>query len=165
MNIARTFGVDEVSGSGLEEPVSRRHCILVAEDDADLLALISEELRRDGYDVIEAKDGVELAEQIAAATSAQNKSGFDAIVTDVAMPGPSGLEIVLAMRGAGLGHPIIFMTAFGTDDALAKAWDLGAVAVLDKPFDMTDLRTALKSALRDRRSSGPAGTGDEGRAA
>lgn len=129
-------------------------CILLAEDDPHLRALLAGELRREGYDVVEASDGSELVKHVVRCMSGgDGKRHPDLIITDVLMPGLTGLEVASGLRRAGYLVPIIFMTGFGDDEtACAEAWDLGAAAVLDKPFDMADLRTAIWHALPSRPS-------------
>jgi CheY-like chemotaxis protein len=65
------------------------------------------------------------------------------IVSDVRMPGMSGLRVVEAIRRWGLRMPIILITAFGSEETLNEAFQLGATAVLSKPFDIDDLRAAV----------------------
>ena len=55
----------------------------------------------------------------------------------------SGLRVVEAIRRWGLRMPIILITAFGSEETLNEAFQLGATAVLSKPFDIDDLRAAV----------------------
>jgi two-component system response regulator (stage 0 sporulation protein F) len=128
--------------------------VLLAEDDAELRSLLTDALRKDGCDVIEARDGAEAIGQLESALFGERWLGSmppprppDVIVSDVRMPGFTGLEVLGAVRGAQLRTPVILITAFGAADTHAQAHQLGVTAVLDKPFDVDDLRRLVRSAL------------------
>lgn len=130
----------------------RRPRVLVAEDDREMRRLVVEALAQDGYDVAEVRDGVELLAQVG---SSVLFGGFgsvreppDLIVTDVRMPGLTGLTVLEGLRRAGGAVPVVVITAFGDDETHRVARENGAVAVFDKPFDLDDLRTIVLHALR-----------------
>lgn len=116
-------------------------CVLLADDDAQMRALIAEPLRQDGYDVIEAANGIELIRAVHRFELAM--APLSAIITDVRMPGFSGLDVLEYMREAQWAVPVIVITAFGDDDTHERARTLDARLVLDKPFDVEDLRVAV----------------------
>jgi len=122
--------------------------IFLAEDDDDMRALISLALRNDGYDVREAKDGAELLELLANASSSP-MARPDLIVTDVLMPGYSGLGVLAALHKSAWHVPVILITARRDDGVVSDARRLGAAAVVHKPFDLDDLRTAILSVSVD----------------
>jgi CheY-like chemotaxis protein len=116
--------------------------ILLAEDDSAMRTLLAWSLRRDGHSIIEAHDGHQLLDLLGAFALEDNMP--DLIVTDVRMPGLSGLEV---LRAAGLSDgriPVIVMTAFGSPETHEAAKRLGAIAVFDKPFDPDDLRRFIQ---------------------
>lgn len=115
--------------------------VLLAEDDPEMRWLVAHALRRDGYDVVEARDGDELYREITTRILRHGDPNVDLIVTDVRMPGQSGLEIVELLRAVAVRVPLIVMTAFGDDEVRERAGAVGAV-LLDKPFDLADLRAA-----------------------
>ncbi len=122
--------------------------ILVAEDDAEMRALLADALRRDGYEVVEASHGADLMQLLVARLQESGEvQSVDLVISDVRMPGWSGLEILEALRGARAKVPVILITAFGDADVHARAEDLDAYVVFDKPFDLDDLRTAVVHAL------------------
>ena len=122
----------------------RPPCILVAEDDEDIRTLIAVALRRDGYDVVEAKSGAELLEHIGSSMLfGESCPAPDVIVSDVRMPGFTGLEVLAGLRDANWQTPILLITAYGNEDTYEEAQRLGASGVFDKPFDIDDLRTAI----------------------
>jgi len=113
-----------------------KRLVLVAEDDPDMRRLVATLLRMAGHRVVEASDGTEVLSHIGSAP-------IDVIVSDINMPGLSGLDLIAALREARRRTPVVLITAFGTDEMRTIAADLGAVAVLDKPFAPEDLRTAV----------------------
>jgi len=129
-------------GPCVSDHAARR--ILLAEDDAPLRELIATALRADGYEVVEAGDGLELLAHVESALSAKDH-GFDAwvIVADINMPGLTGLDVLAILRCAAVDAPVLLMTAFGDKETRLEAAELGAAAILDKPFDLECLRTAL----------------------
>jgi CheY-like chemotaxis protein len=105
--------------------------VLVVDDDRELRALLALRLRRAGLGVVEAVDGQAALEQVLAAPCA-----FAAVVSDVHMPRRSGLELLAAIRAAGLALPIVILTGFGERQTHADAVRLGASAVFDKPVEL-----------------------------
>ncbi len=125
--------------------------VLIAEDDDDIRTLLVTVLRADGYAVIEACDGRDAIDRIAPAMLFdENGIAPDAIITDVRMPGISGITLLSGLRANGWDTPIIIITAFDTERIRSEARELGADAVFAKPFDIDDLRTALAHVLRRR---------------
>lgn len=122
-----------------DERVERR--VLLAEDDAALRGLLAEELESDGFVVVQAKNGYELMEAVARHTDGEEH--FDAIVTDIRMPGPEGMFALASLREDDWQTPVIVTTAFGDASTHEEARRLGAVRVLDKPFDYDELRDLL----------------------
>ncbi len=98
-------------------------------------ALVCLALRRAGLEVIEATDGTTFNAHIDRLAT----DPVDLIVTDVRMPGPSGLEVLEHLRCSDATTPVIVMTAFADARCRERAQALGA-ALLDKPFELTDLR-------------------------
>ncbi len=116
--------------------------ILLAEDDAELRALLRECLVHDGYDVDDVESGAELARALERA----HATGYDLVVTDVRMPGQTGLEAI-ARSPFRPRSGFLVLTAFPTDDTLIAARLAGAVGVIAKPFDLDDLRLAVRLLL------------------
>ena len=130
--------------------------VFLAEDDDEMRALLCGALRQDGYEVVEARDGGEMLEQVRIAY--QNaEDAPDVIVMDVRMPKLSGLGLLSAIRRARWSTPVILITGFGDSVLHEQARSLGATVVFDKPFDLDDLRTAvLNVASREIISTRPA---------
>ena len=123
--------------------------IFLAEDDEDMRALISSALRTDGYHVVEARDGSELLELLAhASITPMNRP--DVIVTDVLMPGYSGLGVLAALHRSAWHVPVVLITARRDNGIALAAMRLGASALVRKPFDIDDLRTTILNVSLDR---------------
>jgi CheY-like chemotaxis protein len=121
--------------------------VLLAEDDQDLRVLLATVLRADGYEVLEAGNGAELFDFVAfGLMGGQAQRSFDLIVSDIEMPGYTGLEVLDGIRDACIGIPVILITAFGDSEKHRVAERLGA-RLLDKPFDLADLEQAVEAAL------------------
>lgn len=121
-------------------PANRMRCVLVAEDDDELRALILGALQARGYAAVGVRDGRELLDQLTSGVLAPAALPYpDALVTDMRMPGFSGLEVLSVLRSSGSRLPVIAITAFGDPETHARAFACGANVVLDKPFAIRDL--------------------------
>jgi DNA-binding NtrC family response regulator len=129
---------------------SRHGVVLLADDDAAMRALLARALRRAGFDVLEACNGSELLERLACGFACAPRIRFDLIISDVRMPAYDGLNILASLRQMSIAIPVILITAFGSTAAHAAAADLGAFAMLDKPFDVDDLMALVRSATSSR---------------
>lgn len=114
--------------------------MLVVDDDAEMRALLRDELVQDGYEITEAADGGE-------AIVACRGRGFDVILMDKNMPGPSGLDLLPGFRRSCPRSRIIMMTAFGDVPSYVEAAEKGAVDFLFKPFRIDELKAAIRRAL------------------
>ena len=118
--------------------------VLVADDDSELLEAVAEALTRLGAEVIQASNGAQLIEHLA------DKGPFDLVVTDIAMPWTTGVRAMRAARTAGLGMPLIVMTALRDDSIPAQVKALGAT-LLRKPFELAELESTAAKLLAQRR--------------
>jgi CheY-like chemotaxis protein len=150
---AHSISIPDTELSAPTPPVAeRRHArrILVAEDDLAMRRLMAAALRTAGHRVIEASDGVDVLDRMESTIWADRQDAIGLIVSDMAMPALSGLDVLAALRSAEVRTPFILITAFGDDLVRAEAKALGASAVLDKPLDIEQLRSAVDAALRER---------------
>jgi DNA-binding NtrC family response regulator len=127
-------------GEALLKPIR----VLLAEDDTEMRRLLVSALLRERCEVIEARNGLQLWEQLERAVRGQQHE-LDLIISDVRMPGRSGLDVLRVLRRTDRQTPVILITAFGDPDTHAEAYKLGALAVFNKPFDLDDLRTLVTS--------------------
>jgi CheY-like chemotaxis protein len=118
-------------------PVGRR--VLVAEDDPAMRDLFALVLRERGYQVETVSTGSELKSLLSEAEPGRH---FDLIVTDVKMPGGSGIDVIDQLRQNGDSTPVLIVTAFPQDHIRKRARDL-EVRVLAKPFDLDTFRSAV----------------------
>ena len=116
--------------------------ILVADDDDDILFLVTTRLKRDGFDVIEARSGD------AALTLAQTRRP-DVAVLDVGMPGLDGLEVLARIRAddALKGMRVLLLTAKAQESDVRRGYDAGADAYVRKPFSPTELSARVRDLL------------------
>ena len=114
--------------------------ILVVDDDRSMVRTLCDILGMHGWDA----HGRFSGEEAVAAFAADD---FEAVLMDVKMGGINGVEALQRIRGLRPMARVILMTAFGNKETHREAHRLGALTVLDKPFDLEDLRTAVANAL------------------
>jgi CheY-like chemotaxis protein len=129
--------------------------ILLAEDDGSFRFLLAGSLRKDGYEIVTVSTGVDLLDVLSGSLSPQATTRFDLVLSDIRMPGWQGLEALARVRGHPAMPPLILFTAFGDDETHRYAREIGALAVLDKPFDIDELCQLVAEVLgrRDYSSS------------
>ncbi|MFC1610074.1 response regulator [Myxococcota bacterium] len=115
-----------------------RH-VVIAEDDMHLRKLLAARFRFVGYTVTECANGVELLHELADILDRRRPSEVDLIISDIRMPGLSGMEVLEGLRDLEHQIPMVLITAFGSDDLHTQAKRLGANAIFDKPFDVEEL--------------------------
>jgi two-component system phosphate regulon response regulator PhoB len=122
--------------------------VLVAEDESALVTLLRYNLEREGYRVLEARDG---EETLLVAAEEQP----DLVVLDWMLPQLSGIEVCRRLRGRQETRnvPIIMLTARGEESDRIRGLDTGADDYLTKPFSMTELLARLRAVLRRIRPS------------
>ena len=114
--------------------------ILIIDDEANMVEMLSVSLEKEGYRVAVAgngKEGLALAEQ----------GKFSCILCDVKMPVMDGLQFLEAARGKGVVATIIMMSAFATIDTAVKAMKVGAYDFITKPFKVAEIVCVLDKAL------------------
>ena len=119
--------------------------VLVADDDEDILGLVSFRLERSGYEVAAAKDGEEalrLARELSPAL----------VVLDVMMPRLDGYEVARRLREdeATRGIPVILLTALAQEADVARGFESGADDYLRKPFSPQELAARVQAVLGRR---------------
>jgi two-component system response regulator AtoC len=115
--------------------------ILVVEDEEKLRRVVELQLKGAGFDVDQAgnvEDAMRLADRA------------DVILTDLRLPGVSGLELLANLRRQDSHTPVIVMTAFGSIETAVEAMKAGAVDFLPKPFSLDHLMTVVNKALELR---------------
>ncbi len=125
----------------------RKTRVLLAEDDDELRWALEEILTDEGYDVMAVRSGAALLEQLRGAVQMKQEGRpYDVIVSDLRMPGSTGLDVLASSRAEGSQIPMILMSAFGDDETRAKAMEFGASAFIGKPLKLEELHAALHAA-------------------
>jgi CheY-like chemotaxis protein len=117
--------------------------ILVIDDEADIREALNDLLSSVGYEVSTAASGnvaVERAE----------REPFDLAITDLRMPGLSGVDTVAALRRIKPGLAVIVVSGYVSDESARRCREEGATRIMSKPFDIDDLLYVVEVALRDR---------------
>jgi len=126
--------------------------LLIIDDEPDILLVMSANLKKEGYEVETAADGVEALRKL-------EGRDFDAIIVDHQMPRLTGMEFLDRLRSGHLSGPdrndvpVIVVTAYGTIEMAVKAMKVGAYSYLTKPIQYEDLSLQVKNAVERRRLS------------
>lgn len=130
--------------------------VLVVEDDAALRTLIADVLRVDGYSVTEVASAQEMQDAVLQGEQPDNpEPAFELVVTDVWMPGKSGLDGVAELRSRGVTSRFIVITAFPEGVTERRIRELDA-HLLAKPFPLTGLRALVRALLASEPALVPA---------
>jgi DNA-binding NtrC family response regulator len=114
--------------------------ILIVEDEAKMRRLLELNLGDDGFTTLSAGDaetGLKLLQE----------NGVDLVVTDLKLPGMSGLEFLQAVKRQNAALPVVVMTAFGTVETAVEAMKTGASDYVLKPFSLTEMRMVIHKEL------------------
>ena len=122
--------------------------ILVVDDDLESRDLLSEVLEANGYPQVEA-----VADGLAAREALARDEDCPIIIADLHMPNESGLDLLRHLRKQNARHQIVLMSSFFSPTERKLAQDLGAYALLDKPFRISAL-LEIVSQLAERNSIG-----------
>ena len=117
--------------------------VLVVDDEESIRELLEIMLKREGY-------AVTVADSADAALKQLSKSAYDAVITDIAMPGMSGIELLAKVRATHHDTAVIVITAHGSTESAVEAMKLGANDYLTKPFQMDEMKIALGNCLKAR---------------
>ena len=121
--------------------------ILIIEDNKEYAGTLGANLRREGYDVSLAYNGVDGLEHAKTSTP-------DLIVLDLMLPSMSGYSVLQRLRDAGRATPVLVMTALGTEDEKLRGFALGADDYVVKPCGLLEILARVRALLR--RGSPPA---------
>ena len=119
---------------------AKKTTVLTADDDPQLLRLMTRNLQFEGYDVLPVSDGQQALEEIERKTP-------DLVLLDVMMPKMDGFTVCLRVREFS-AVPIIIVTARGQDQDKVRGLDLGADDYLTKPFSVDELLARVRAVLR-----------------
>jgi two-component system response regulator AtoC len=116
--------------------------VLLVDDEPGVLFTLKELLGDRGHRVLTARSGAEALPQIEEA---------DAVVTDQAMSGMTGLELIAAISQRDAAIPVVLITAYGSERVAVSAMKAGAYDYLPKPFDIDEVTLVIERALEARR--------------
>ncbi|RFU64276.1 response regulator [Bacillus sp. V59.32b] len=119
--------------------------ILIVDDQFGIRILLNEVLSKEGYNTFQAANGVQALDIV-------TNHSPDLVLLDMKIPGMDGIEILKRMKQIDQDIRVIIMTAYGELDMIQKAKDLGAMTHFAKPFDIDDIRKAVKEYLPVRKS-------------
>ena len=157
-----TIPTVEEAGSGtaiglppLSAPAARRAVaqagervrVLAVDDDPQALRYVRDALLKSGYTPVVTGDPEEALRLV-------GEEKPDLVLLDLMLPGTDGIELMKDILGAG-DVPVIFVSAYGRDELIARAFDMGAVDYVVKPFSPTELAARIRAALRKRAASEP----------
>ena len=118
----------------------KKNRILIVDDDHAMRLALSESLESCGYDISAAENGSE-------ALNLFRKRKFDLVVTDMKMPGMTGIEVLQGVKKLSPDVPVILITAYGTVNTAVEAMKEGAAEFIMKPFSLDDLEAVVKNVL------------------
>jgi DNA-binding NtrC family response regulator len=120
-----------------------RENILVVDDEPDMRDALTAALRREGFCLSTAANGVDALEKV-------QGQPFDLIVTDVRMPRMGGLALLQELKRTSATIPVVMMTGYGRIEDAVEAMKAGAFDYLLKPFSLEDLKAVVTKALASR---------------
>ncbi len=118
--------------------------ILVVDDEKSMREILHIFLKNEGYSVTLADNGESAVEAV-------KRDIFDLIITDMNMPGVSGMDLLKSVKKIAPDTIVVVITAFGTTESAVEAMKQGAYDYIQKPFQMDDIRLVVKNALEKQR--------------
>jgi len=113
--------------------------VLIVDDEQNLRHMLQTLLKREGYEPVGAAS-------VESALKELEERPYDIIITDLRMPGQSGLDLVDQVRSRNLGATVVVMTAYGSRDIAIEAMKRGAYDYISKPFEADELILLLRKA-------------------
>jgi DNA-binding response OmpR family regulator len=116
--------------------------VLVADDDEDILLLVTTRLKRDGFEIVQASDGDQ-----ALAVARERRPAL--AVLDIGMPGLDGVEVLEQIRADDdlRAMKVLLLTAKAQESDVRRGFDAGADAYVKKPFSPADLSARVRELL------------------
>jgi DNA-binding response OmpR family regulator len=116
--------------------------VLVADDDEDILLLVTTRLKRDGFEIVQASNGDQ-------ALAVARERRPDLAVLDIGMPGLDGIEVLEQIRADGdlRAMKVLLLTAKAQESDVRRGFDAGADGYVKKPFSPADLSARVRELL------------------
>jgi EAL domain-containing protein (putative c-di-GMP-specific phosphodiesterase class I) len=115
--------------------------VLVIDDEPQVLAVMERVVRSAGFEVVTASDA-------SSGLEAMRRESVDAIISDIHMPGTSGLDLLVEIRKLDIDVPVLFVTGMPTVETAVAAIQRGAFGYLTKPFDHGELKSQVRRAVQ-----------------
>ena len=131
----------------IPRPASSQPTVLVADDEADVLTIMSRMLNTCGIAVVGAKDGNEAWERF----NEMSRHQVGALVTDMDMPGKNGLELSLLVCEANPDLPVLMVSGNFDEDLARSLMACRNVYLLRKPFTLEQFRSVMQKVLPNHR--------------
>ena len=116
--------------------------ILIVDDDTTLLSVLQNLFQEENHNVTVSSNGLDAIEKCKA-------NGYDLIITDIMMPGATGLEVLSAAKKINPNTLVILITGFASLETAVKAIREGAYDYITKPFRLEEIKIAVKNALEN----------------
>ena len=120
-------------------PEAASKTVLIADDELNMRRVLEAILRREGYDVITAANGVEALSGMSA--------NVHTVITDLKMPGLDGMGLLKKLSADYPDVPVVMITAHGSVENAVEAVKLGAFDYLEKPFEQEQIRQIVSKAM------------------
>jgi DNA-binding response OmpR family regulator len=117
--------------------------ILVIEDDEEMMSLLKDFLEDEGFETDSVSNGSDAFRKLV-------KELFDLIITDIRMPGLTGLDILPGIKKLQPQASIIVITAFGSEEVRRRSFEKGATGYLEKPIHFNKLRTLIHEMISSK---------------
>ncbi|RJQ47853.1 MAG: response regulator [Gaiellales bacterium] len=121
-----------------------REKILIVDDDPEIRSLCQESLGGEDYEVVTSASGEEALEMA-------TQSSFDVVLSDIRMPGISGIELLESLKRANPEQVMVMFSGFTDVDVAVEAMRLGAIGSLSKPLIVDELKLTINQALHQNR--------------
>lgn len=116
--------------------VSQRK-LLIVDDQFGIRILLNEVFSKEGYQTFQAANGYQALDIV-------EKHAPDLVLLDMKIPGMDGIEILKRLKAINSDIQVIIMTAYGELDMIQESKDLGAITHFAKPFDIDEIRAAVR---------------------
>lgn len=117
--------------------------ILVVDDEESIREFLEIMLKKEGYEITLAEDGLKAKDVL-------TKKSFDMVISDLQMPGMTGIELLKHCKDTSPDMVFMLITAFGTTETAVEAMKMGAYDYITKPFKIDEVRLNIQNALRSK---------------
>ena len=135
--------------------MDRKRTVLIVEDEKTIVDILRFNLQKEGFDTLEAYDGMTGLNMIMAESP-------DLVLLDLMLPGLNGFEVCKQIRENGVSIPVLILTAREAENDKIMGLDLGADDYITKPFSIRELMARVKANIR-RAAQSPLPPKEEGR--